>query len=133
MVRLRGRQGADVNYVLKRPCPHCPFRSDIPAYLSDERVGEIQDALERGGTFACHETTVEGDDGEMVSTVRSQHCAGALILLEVQNDGRNGGPGCLANQMARFAQRFSGFDPDKLDIESPVYASFDDMRAAQPR
>lgn len=66
---------------LTAPCKHCPFRTDIPAYLTAERVEEIQYSLIRS-EFPCHETTQHDEEGEVMSTGSEMHCAGALILLE---------------------------------------------------
>lgn len=42
-----------MNYDLVRPCPHRPFRSDVPAYLHRERCGEIAEGVIRGAQFPC--------------------------------------------------------------------------------
>jgi len=114
-----------MKYDLRKPCPHCPFRNDIKPYLTPERVEEIQDGLYRG-TFACHDTTVcsdnGDDDGEMVETKDSQHCAGALILKEKLGE---------SSQMMRIAERLGLYDHRKLDMTSPVYDCFEDMIDAQ--
>ena len=111
---------------LVRPCAHCPFRNDIPAYLTQDRVREIEESLDQG-TFSCHETTVdvEDDDGcsDRVSDENSQHCAGALILLTKMGQSSN---------MMRVGYRLGLYDPRALDMSSPVYTSFDEMVAAQP-
>lgn len=119
---------------MTRPCPKCPFRSDIPGYLRRSRVREIQHHLTRGdGRFTCHETTVPDDDsdsGEMYDGPNAKHCAGAMILLHKTGD---------YNQMMRIAARLlttQPADPDNplgLDLDAPVYESFADMIKAQPR
>lgn len=119
-----------MDFDLKKPCPHCPFRNDIKPYLSRDRVEELQSALESGRTFTCHKTTVAGDEDEMVDGPNAQHCAGALILMEKDTDGD---PGCMAIQLARIAGRFGLFDPKKLDMDSPVFDSWNDMIEAQER
>ncbi|HEX5095208.1 MAG TPA: hypothetical protein VFX21_04315, partial [Acidimicrobiia bacterium] len=67
-------------------------------------------------TFACHKTTVavEMEDGEeeMTVTDKSEHCAGAMIMLE--HMGR-------PNQMMRIAERLGFYEPTKLDMAAPVY------------
>lgn len=113
-------------YDMTSPCPHCPFRNDIPAYLSEERVEEIRDGLERG-EFPCHKTTasVEDEDGvERVTTEDSKHCAGALILLEKIDE---------PSQMMRIAERIGMYDRTELNMDAPVYDCWEDMIAAQPR
>jgi hypothetical protein len=106
-----------VNFDLVRPCPKCPFRQDIPAYLRGERAREIAEVLANGGSFACHQTTVDApeDDedfgGEMMEGPNSQMCAGAMRALM-----QSGGP----NQIMRIAERTKSLDVDKLDKSVPV-------------
>jgi len=104
---------------LTTPCPQCPFRSDIPPYLSARRVREIQRSLERA-TFPCHETT--GAKGRRHARGGPVSCAGALILSE--KEGR-------AGQMMRIGERLGLYDRRKLDMTAPVYDSFDAMARAQ--
>lgn len=106
-----------MKFDLVRPCPKCPFRQDIPGYLHGERSREISESLAGGGTFTCHQTTVEApeDDenfgGEMMDGPNAQMCAGAMIALQ-----QSGG----SNQIMRIAERTKGFDPDRLDRSVPV-------------
>jgi hypothetical protein len=116
-----------MKFDLKRPCPACPFRSDVTPYIRAARVKEIERGLVREqGTFACHKTVDyenEDEDGEAehCPSEGEQHCAGALILLE-----RIGRP----NQMMRIAERLGMYDAGALDIEAPVYGSFRAMYQA---
>lgn len=68
----------------KKPCKHCPFRSDVKPYLHPERAEEIAYASQNPyNSFSCHETTEpdeESDSGEMLVTERSKECAGFLTL-----------------------------------------------------
>ena len=102
-----------MNYTMTTPCPHCPFRTDIPGYLSEERMQDIIDALLSGKTFTCHKTTVpdEHDEGAMRDGPNAQHCAGALIFLEHLE---------APNQMMRIAERLGFYDRTKLDMNAPV-------------
>ncbi len=112
-------------YCKTSPCADCPFRNDRPGYLTQARVREIETTLERG-EFYCHKTTVPVEDdegGERVPTKDSLHCAGALILME--KEGRS-------SQMMRIAERVGMYDASKLDMDAPVYDSFDEMAEAQP-
>lgn len=108
-------------YGLIRPCPKCPFRTDVGPYLRPERTTEIATAIQQGGEFACHETTVyeETDEveglGEMVDGPDSKVCAGSLIVME-----KMGQP----NQAARIAERIGVYDPSRLDMNAPVAESF---------
>lgn len=111
-----------MNFDLKRPCAECPFRRDIPGYLTGARAREIANAVLDGSTFPCHHTTetIETDDGESdcVATAESQHCAGALILA--RRRGRS-------SQLSRVAERLGYYDPSALDMESPVFISAAEM------
>lgn len=107
---------------LTSPCSNCPFRSDgagIP--LRRARVREIDRALIRH-TFSCHKTTGHDDDGEPVDLPTTMHCAGALILLEKIE---------RPSQMMRIGERLGIYDRHKLNMQAPVYPSFQAMEAAQ--
>lgn len=109
-------------YSLLRPCAKCPFRNDIPAYLREDRVREIQESLERS-EFPCHQTTEHDAEGDPVIRGQESHYAGALILLEKLEQ---------PSQMMRIAQRLGMYDPSKLDMSAPVFDDFDEMAEAQP-
>lgn len=104
-------------YSLTRPCPKCPFRSDITPYLRTDRVRDLARALVRS-EFACHQTTKPTGDGDRVATKDSIHCAGALILLEKEK---------LPSQMMRICERVGLYDPTTMDMTSAVYDSWDEM------
>lgn len=109
-----------MKYTKTSPCDNCPFRSDKPFLLGRGRVREIQAALQRGD-FPCHKTTVDCEDDEgcnRVSTEKSLHCAGALILLEKIEE---------PSQMMRICERLGLYDRTKLNIGAPVYDSWDEM------
>ncbi len=117
-----------MNYTLTSPCAHCPFRKDIPAYLTKRRVQGFKEALvDDQQTFACHETTKHrgGDNpfNEGAVTADTQHCAGAMVLLERLEK---------PNQMMRIAERLGLYDRRKLNMEAPVFKNFRDMIKAQP-
>jgi hypothetical protein len=106
---------------LVRPCSKCPFRSDIPGYLTEGRAEEIASALLSDASFSCHETNRYDEAGEdLVETADSQHCAGAMIWMEKQ--GR-------ANQWMRWMERSGFYDARKLDMESPVFEDAEDFIA----
>lgn len=117
-----------MKFDLVRPCAHCPFRSDIRPFLTQERAAEIARALLSDQTFSCHETVdydaMEADeDGETryVTGKDEQHCAGAMIVLERQGK---------ANQMMRWMERLRDkagkpyYDARRLDMNAPVYPTF---------
>lgn len=106
-----------MRYNLRAPCASCPFRDDQPGYLRYERREEIADGLARGASFACHKT-LDYSSGEPQETPRSQHCAGALIVME--REGRPPG------QLARIFMRLGSYDPDALDMDAPVFDSLDE-------
>lgn len=122
--------------MLTSPCSNCPFRTDIPPYLSQARAKEIAAALyvkgdpSQGGVFPCHETTEfvptgEYGEEELRATARSKWCAGSLILMEKQ--------GVLGlNQMARIWMRMRMLNPDRLMLDAPVFGSFKEWIRAQP-
>lgn len=109
----------EVGFGLKKPCPRCPFRMDVPGYLRRARAQEIAESIADGSIFHCHQTTVDGieieDDGmefeTLVAGPDSQFCAGALIVLE-----RCESP----NQAMRMAENLGYYDPTMLDMEAPV-------------
>jgi len=107
-----------MKYDLKQPCANCPFRTDIPPFLTPGRAKDILDTLTRQqGTFTCHKTahSLVGKGGQ------EQHCAGAMILLE-----KIGRP----NQMMRIAERLRMYDHRQLNMDAPVFDSPADMLAA---
>lgn len=108
-------------YGLTKPCPKCPFRSDIEPYIRPARVREIERSLVRA-EFPCHETT--GVKGEASAEGGTMHCAGALILMEKEG---------WSSQMMRISERVGLYDHRKLDMVAPVYETFDEMHAAHVR
>lgn len=116
-------------YALTTPCKDCPFRTDIRAYLTPERVEEIEQSLVRA-EFPCHKTTrvSDGDDDDCeggscyTPSGKEIHCAGALILLEKLK---------RPSQMMRISERLGMYDRRKLDMAAPVFDSFEEMSAAQ--
>jgi hypothetical protein len=110
-----------MHFNLKRPCAHCPFRRDCrPGWLGRGGSERLVEALTQDRTFACHETLTEDEQGQTVQHEQSQHCAGALLVLE--RDPHQGG--LFSNFLVRFAARFDLFDPTRLDRQAPVFASF---------
>lgn len=116
-----------MNYHLTAPCDNCPFRTDVAPYLTKSRVRDIEQGLVDGQqSFPCHKTTVDSKDadGQMEATPKSEHCAGAMILLERLEK---------PNQMMRIAERLGMYDFRKLNMKSPVFKTFTAMRKAQPQ
>lgn len=110
-----------MNFDLRSPCTHCPFRSDIRPFLTKSRVREIIHQITAGqATFSCHKTVDYGAEnmdetraeGPFPPSVNEQHCAGALIMLERMN---------RPNQMMGISERLGGYDRTKLKMDAPVF------------
>jgi hypothetical protein len=106
-----------IAYKLHHPCAKCPFRTDIPPFLNRARAREIVNALVRS-EFPCHATLdyseCETSEDEARDTAHTQHCAGALIMLEHDNK---------PSQMMRICERFGSYDRRKLKMDAPVFKS----------
>lgn len=100
-----------MKYDLTTPCNNCPFRNDIRPYIRPERVEEL-----RGVPFSCHKTSTQ--QGKENHEEGVQHCAGSLILHEKEN---------MPHQMMRITERIGMYNRTKLNMEAPVYDSFDEM------
>lgn len=115
-----------MKFDLKSPCSNCPFRKDtLKGWLSSPRAKEIWDSVAfQDGLFPCHKTTqtIETDDeSENIATENSQHCAGALILLEKENATRN-------NFLLRIAFGISkSLKLDELKNQELVFDSAEDF------
>lgn len=109
-----------MNFNLKRPCKNCPFRHDVSPYVTPGRAEQIlEDIIKGQGSFTCHKTLrVDEFTGELTEASDSEHCAGALILLEKIEQ---------PNQMMRIMERIGVYDRTQLDMNSPVYDSPEDM------
>lgn len=106
----------DMKFEMTKPCKNCPFRTDsLKGWLGKNRAKEIAFAIiQQQGTFPCHKTVDYDSDeeGEGVANGDSQHCAGAMIMLEHMEK---------PNQMMRIAERIGLYDMRKLDMKSPVF------------
>ena len=96
---------------VRRPCEKCPFRTDIPPFLTVARAHEIQTSIYRGDSFWCHETVDydrwEDDDGETADFYHAGStesvCAGSIMVA-----GLEGKP----DQLTRVAE---GLEQDGFD------------------
>lgn len=119
-----------MNFKLKKPCSNCPFRNDIEFHLGAHRRAEIAHAITaEQRTFACHKTvdySHEDDEGytEPRDTSKTEHCAGALILLEKLE---------RPNQMMRIAERLGFYDRRKLKMDAPVFDTIGQFVAGDPK
>ena len=75
---------------MKKPCQHCPYRSDVKPFLHPSRGEELAYHTQNPyNSFPCHKTTVSdeefgGDGDEMVETENSKQCAGFLTLMATE-------------------------------------------------
>lgn len=97
------------------------MRSDKPFYLGAGRAREIADSLLADQSFTCHKTVDYSGDEPKV-TERGRECAGAMIILERMGK---------ANQGMRIAERLGIYDASALDMQAPVYETFEDWVEAQ--
>lgn len=110
-------------FTLYQPCRDCPFRTDRSFPLRRARKEEIADALLSGQTFDCHKTVEHDEEGEGYSTSKSLHCAGAAIILEKLE---------MPNQMMRICERIGMYDRRTLDMDAPVFDTFEDWIEGTP-
>lgn len=108
---------------LTSPCRDCPFRTDVRPYLTPERILEIRAGLVRS-TFPCHKTTQFDDEGEHAPSDNEMHCAGALILKEKLGE---------ASQMMQIGERLGLYNASKLNMDAPVFDTFEEMARVQPK
>jgi len=90
-----------------KPCNNCPFRVDIPGYLSGAQAQHIIDDLvsDDFGWFACHKSTDTNEEGERVCVDTTQQCVGSLHLLMKSN---------AINVATRLAAAMGEIDLDTL-------------------
>jgi hypothetical protein len=113
-----------LKFDLVRPCDQCPFRADIRPFLHRERAREIvEEIFYHDKSFTCHKTNnYDEEDGDGVETKDSQHCAGAMIMLERYD---------RPNQMMRWMERIKAYNRKLLDMKAPVFKNFTDFIMAQ--
>lgn len=72
---------------MKKPCQHCPFRTDVKPFLHPERAYEIA-GVSRNiySSFPCHKTTTHDDDGELEDREAEKECAGMLTMRARESD-----------------------------------------------
>lgn len=108
-----------MKFTMTKPCTKCPFRTDVVPYLNRARVEEIAHSIaDLDQSFPCHKTTEFDGDGEYIPQSEEQHCAGAMILLEKYEN---------PNQLMRIAERIGCYDMQKLDMDAPVFDTWEDM------
>jgi hypothetical protein len=119
-----------MKFEMKTPCGLCPFRNDQGRLeVEPDRLREFA----YSPAFVCHQTAVckeYDDDDEMERSGyvgkddgTSQHCAGAMIFLEHTEE---------PNQCMQIAERFGLYDRSILDMDAPVFRSWDEVEKAGP-
>jgi hypothetical protein len=110
-----------MHFDMKSPCNNCPFRTDVVPYIN--RSAEIAAALEHK-TFECHKTVfadqLRDAQGRFIKKHHS-HCAGALIIMEKMQ---------WWGDMQQIAFRLGLYDPKGMNLDAPVYDSFEEWVAA---
>lgn len=102
-----------MNFNLTKPCANCPFRTDVHFHFSKGRARDIAEGIvDEQQTFSCHKTVDYSSDDGGADTDKTEHCAGAMIMLEHMD---------RPNQMMRIAERFGIYDRTKLKMDSPVF------------
>lgn len=112
-----------MKYTRMTPCDSCPFRNDIIPFLSGEkRVRELERCQD--GEFPCHQTTeLDEDDGEtLLNHEKTVACAGRMIMSWLAYGG--------LGQIDAMSARCGMFDPEKLDLDAPVFDGWDEMADA---
>ena len=124
---------SDFRWDLKRPCKHCPFRTDDTAirFAARSRAEEIEESAYRNG-FPCHqhaEFADEEEDGEYrqsgyhaADDGSSQHCAGALLMYLMSGSGNVPYEYLDEEEQERVENR--------LDWSAPVFESEEDFLEA---
>lgn len=95
-----------MKFDLKQPCKECPFvpGSSTNTTLAKGRLGSIIADLRADMSFTCHKTLD-------LPTSDEQHCAGALIFLEREEN---------PNQMMRWHERIGKYDHTKLKMDTDI-------------
>ena len=113
---------------LKRPCTHCPFRSDETGirFFNRERAEEIEESAYRNG-FPCHLTAVYVEDDFFGNSGyhmgdESSHCAGYTIMQIKEGNGPWPGIDNDEELLARLE--------DHIDWDAPVFDSVEDYLSA---
>jgi hypothetical protein len=108
-----------MGFRLRKPCAHCPWRSDREPFFRRDargyaRARELEESLQGNHVFPCHRTAEWDDDGNQVVGENTQACAGALITMQ-KGEGMG--------NLLRIAARLGAYDPAVLDLDSLTYGS----------
>jgi hypothetical protein len=108
-----------MKFNIKKPCDHCPFRTDRPGYLRKGRAQQIGIMLTHDDMswFPCHETTGV-KDLQRIEKGDQSHCAGAMIMLWRMR---------MPNVAMRLALAFGKISVQNLDCKVSVASSTDEF------
>ena len=119
-------------YDLKRPCRHCPFRTDETAirFQCRERAEEIEEGAYRNG-FPCHKSAdlIEtddingGQDGYALGE-NTQHCVGYIIMQFKSGMAYGGWPGIGNDE--ELVEHLEA----QIDWDAPVFENDEEFFAA---
>lgn len=114
---------------MRKPCEECPFALADGLNLGAARRAEIAQVLLGDGWFPCHMTIEyddDSEDGEGHAGPDSQHCAGAMALLEKED---------RPNQLMRISGRLGLYTEAQADelraLELPYRSLWDWVGHAQ--
>lgn len=110
--------------VCYEPCANCPFRTDIPAFLTKGRAREIMRALQADRHFHCHKTLNYEGENEGAHKENTAICAGFAIIAERMK---------RPTQLMRVAERIGCYDYRKLNMDAPTHQTPEAFIKAQPR
>lgn len=114
---LRDNDDVRALFSLKRPCKDCPFRRDVPSYLSPAWAERMVRELDEGTPFFCHKRSTE--PGYHVTDRRVRYCAGHQLWALAQD--RLPQPNVLALALGLWS-------PEQLDAGSvPVIESAQEL------
>lgn len=100
---------------LKKPCDKCPFRKTAQKrWLGRQRATEIAEGIggDTHASFSCHKTNGFDRNGVTTEIETSQHCAGAMIVLDKINN---------PNIMMRRGAIHKVFDAGQLKDKTKVF------------
>ena len=110
-----------MKYTLMTPCAACPYRADIPPFLSGAgRVRELQ--RHQDGEFPCHKTTELDEDEKLLNGEDTVACAGRMIMSMRAYNG--------FGTLDALAASAGWFKPEDLNLDAPVFDGWDAMADA---
>ena len=71
-------------YRMTKPCDDCPFVDRTKLHISEDRVNQIKEELDKGESFNCHKTAYPDEFG--VEPIGLKMCYGAWKYLKDTNN-----------------------------------------------